>query len=81
MNYIGVTTSALVPELQAALKAEGRGDVMVVVGGVIPPEDVKTLYDMGAAAVFLPGSVIADSAIKVLEELNMRLGYAQAAAE
>jgi methylmalonyl-CoA mutase len=71
----------LVPELQAELKGLGRDDVMVVVGGVIPPEDVQTLYDMGAAAVFLPGTVIADSAIKVLEELNVRLGYAQAAAE
>jgi methylmalonyl-CoA mutase len=70
----------LVPQLQAALKAQGREDVMVVVGGVIPPEDVKTLYDMGAAAVFLPGSVVADAAIKVLEELNLRLGYAQTAA-
>jgi methylmalonyl-CoA mutase len=71
----------LVPELQDELKKLGRSDIMVVVGGVIPPEDVATLYEMGAAAVFLPGSVIADAAIKVLEELNVRLGYAQAAAE
>jgi methylmalonyl-CoA mutase len=71
----------LAPQLMDALKAEGRSDIMVVVGGVIPPEDVATLYDMGAAAVFLPGAVIADAAIRVLEELNVRLGYAQAAAE
>ncbi len=71
----------LVPELQAELKALGRGDIMVVVGGVIPPEDLKTLYEMGAAAVFLPGTVISQAAIQLLEELNARLGYAQAAAE
>jgi methylmalonyl-CoA mutase len=71
----------LAPELMQALKAEGRSDIMVVVGGVIPPEDVKTLYEMGAAAVFLPGAVIADAAMRVLEALNVRLGYAQAAAE
>ena len=71
----------LAPELMQALKAKGRSDIMVVVGGVIPPEDVKTLYEMGAAAVFLPGAVIADAAIRVLEALNVRLGYAQAAAE
>ena len=71
----------LAPELMQALKAKGRSDIMVVVGGVIPPEDVKTLYDMGAAAVFLPGAVIADAAMRVLEALNVRLGYAQAAAE
>jgi methylmalonyl-CoA mutase len=71
----------LVPELQAELKALGRDDIMVVVGGVIPPEDLKTLYDMGAAAVFLPGTVISQAAIQLLDELNARLGYAQAAAE
>jgi len=71
----------LVPELQEELKKLGRDDIMVVVGGVIPPEDLKTLYDMGAAAVFLPGTVISQAAIRLLEELNARLGYAQAAAE
>ena len=71
----------LVPELQDELKKLGRDDIMVVVGGVIPPEDLKTLYDMGAAAVFLPGTVISEAAIRLLEELNARLGYAQAAAE
>jgi len=70
----------LIPELQAALKARGRGDMMVVVGGVIPPEDVGVLRDMGAAAVFLPGTVVSQAAIELLEELNRRLGYAQAPA-
>jgi len=67
----------LVPELIDELKKLGRSDVMVVVGGVIPPEDVQPLLDMGVAAVFLPGTVTAEAAIEVLEKLNARLGYAQ----
>jgi methylmalonyl-CoA mutase len=50
---------------------------MVVVGGVIPPEDVPTLYDMGAAAVFTPGTVIPDAAVELLDRLNEQLGYSQ----
>ncbi len=50
---------------------------MIVVGGVIPPEDVQALKDMGAAAVFLPGTNIPDAALKLLEELSVRLGFAQ----
>jgi methylmalonyl-CoA mutase len=50
---------------------------MVVVGGVIPPADVQPLLDMGAAAVYPPGSVIAETAIDLIEKLNQRLGYAQ----
>jgi methylmalonyl-CoA mutase len=45
---------------------------MIVVGGVIPPSDVQTLIDMGAAAVYPPGSVIADTAIDLIEKLNQR---------
>ena len=67
----------LVPELIAELEKLGRSDIMVVVGGVIPPEDVQPLLDMGVAAVFLPGTVTAEAAIEVLEKLNARLGYAQ----
>jgi methylmalonyl-CoA mutase len=48
---------------------------MVVVGGVIPPDDVPTLREMGAAAVFPPGTVIADAAIGLLEELSKQLGH------
>jgi len=51
--------------------------VMIVVGGVIPPEDVQPLLDAGAAAVFLPGTVIAEAAVSLIEKLNERLGYAQ----
>jgi methylmalonyl-CoA mutase len=48
---------------------------MVVVGGVIPPDDVATLQEMGAAAVFLPGTVIAESALDLLGKLSAQLGH------
>jgi len=67
----------LVPELKSELSKLGRPDILVVVGGVIPPEDFKTLEDMGVAAVFTPGTVIPEAAITVLERLNEQLGYAQ----
>lgn len=69
----------LVPELKAELARLGREDIMIVVGGVIPPSDVQPLLDMGAAAVYPPGSVIADTAVDLIEKLNQRLGYAQPA--
>jgi methylmalonyl-CoA mutase len=50
---------------------------MIVVGGVIPPQDFQALLDAGAAAIFPPGTVIADAAEKLLEKLNGQLGYAQ----
>ncbi|MGR6531463.1 methylmalonyl-CoA mutase [Brevundimonas sp. RM1] len=67
----------LAPELIAELAKLGRPDIMVVVGGVIPPSDVQPLLDMGAAAVYPPGSVIAETAVDLIEKLNQRLGYAQ----
>jgi methylmalonyl-CoA mutase len=67
----------LVPELKAELKKLGREDIMVVVGGVIPPGDVQALKDAGAALIFPPGAVVADAAIAILDELNRRLGYNQ----
>ena len=86
VHVVGVSTLtaghlALVPQLKAALDQAGRSDIMIVVGGVIPPEDVQTLLDMGAAAVFPPGTVIPDAALAVLEQLNLRLGYAQKTAD
>ena len=83
VHTVGVSSLAaghltLVPELKAALAAEGRSDIMMVVGGVIPDEDLAALEAEGVAAVFQPGTVIADAAIRVLDELNKRLGYAQA---
>ncbi|MGE0828161.1 MAG: methylmalonyl-CoA mutase [Hyphomonadaceae bacterium] len=67
----------LLPALKKALEERKRSDIMIVVGGVIPPEDVPTLLDMGAAAVYPPGAVIALSAQSLLDALNVRLGYAQ----
>ncbi len=66
---------ALLPQLRSALADLGREDVMVVVGGVIPPDDVPTLKEMGAAAVFLPGTVIAESALDLLHALSDQLGH------
>jgi methylmalonyl-CoA mutase len=82
VHVIGVSSLAaghltLVPELRDALKDQGRPDIMVVVGGVIPPEDVQTLLDMGAAAVFPPGTNIPEAAARLLDKLNLKLGYAQ----
>ncbi|HEY8618374.1 methylmalonyl-CoA mutase [Phenylobacterium sp.] len=67
----------LVPELKVELAKLGRPDILVVVGGVIPPEDFKALEDMGVAAVFTPGTVVPEAAVTVLERLNELLGYAQ----
>ena len=67
----------LVPDLKAELARLGRADIMVVVGGVIPPEDFAALKDMGVAAIFTPGTTVPDAAISVIEQLNALLGYAQ----
>lgn len=80
VHVVGVNSLAaghltLVPALKQALADLGRGDIMVVVGGVIPPDDVPTLREMGAAAVFPPGTVIAESALELLEKLSEQLGH------
>ncbi len=67
----------LVPELKAELAKLGRSDIVVVVGGVIPPEDYTALREAGVAAIFAPGTVVPEAAIEVLERLNAALGYAQ----
>ncbi|MCZ8262045.1 MAG: methylmalonyl-CoA mutase, partial [Beijerinckiaceae bacterium] len=82
VHIIGVSSLAaghltLVPALRAALEKEGRPDIMIVVGGVIPPQDFQALLDAGAAAIFPPGTVIADAAEKLLDGLNHKLGFAQ----
>ncbi|MGD9966929.1 MAG: methylmalonyl-CoA mutase [Hyphomonadaceae bacterium] len=84
VHIVGVSSLAaghltLTPALHAALVARGRGDIMIVIGGVIPPEDVATLKEMGAAAVYPPGGVIAEIARDLLSALNEKLGYAQPA--
>ncbi|MEU7817757.1 methylmalonyl-CoA mutase [Pseudonocardia sp. NPDC049154] len=65
----------LVPELKEELAKLGREDIMIVVGGVIPPADVPQLIEMGAAAVFPPGTVIAESAVELLGKLSAALGH------
>jgi methylmalonyl-CoA mutase len=82
VHIVGVSSLAaghltLVPELQSALAREGRPDIMIVVGGVVPPQDFAALRDAGAAAIFPPGTVIAEAAEGLLLDLNRRLGYAQ----
>jgi len=56
------------------LKRIQRDDIMVVVGGVIPPQDYAFLKQNGADAVFGPGTFIPDAARQMLSELNQRLG-------
>jgi methylmalonyl-CoA mutase len=67
----------LVPELKAELARLGRPDILVVVGGVIPPEDFDALREAGVAAIFTPGTVVPEAAIEVMDRLNEALGYAQ----
>jgi len=69
----------LAPELKSELAKQGRGDIMTVIGGVIPPQDFQALLDAGVTAIFPPGTVIAEAAIDLLEKLNRQLGYEQAA--
>ncbi len=80
VHVVGVSSLAaghltLVPALRDALADVGRSDIMVVVGGVIPPGDFDELYQAGATAIFPPGTVIADAAIDLLHKLAERLGY------
>ena len=82
VHVIGVSSLAaghltLVPQVKAALRQAGREDIMIVVGGVIPPQDMDELRQNGASAIFPPGTVIAEAAAQILDELNARLGYAQ----
>jgi methylmalonyl-CoA mutase len=86
VHIVGVSSLAaghltLVPELKAALDAQGRDDIMIVVGGVVPPQDYDALKAAGAEAIFPPGTVIADAAEELLRKLNARLGHGRAAAE
>ncbi|WKD61213.1 Methylmalonyl-CoA mutase large subunit [Corynebacterium ciconiae DSM 44920] len=80
VHVVGVSSLAaghltLVPALKEELKKLGREDIMIVVGGVIPPGDFQELYDDGAAAIYPPGTVIADSAIDMMQKLAADLGF------
>jgi methylmalonyl-CoA mutase len=82
VHIVGVSSLAaghltLVPALKNALRQAGRPDVMIAVGGVIPEQDFQALREAGADAIFPPGTMIAEAAARLLEQLNQQLGYAQ----
>jgi methylmalonyl-CoA mutase len=75
VNIVGISSLAaghltLVPELKHALVQRGRGDILIVVGGVIPPQDVAEVLAAGATAIYPPGTVIAEAAESLLEILS-----------
>ena len=78
VHVVGVNSLAaghltLVPELRAELAKQGRPDIMIVVGGVIPPQDFDALRAAGAAAIYPPGTVIAEAALELLDKLKTQL--------
>ena len=80
VHILGVSSLAaghltLVPEVRKALEEQGRGDILVVVGGVIPPQDIDELLEAGAVAVFGPGTVVGEAALELLERLGKHLGH------
>ena len=85
VHIIGISTLAaahltLVPELKAELERQGRGDIMIVVGGVVPPQDCEALRQAGAEAIFPPGTVISEAAEMLLTRLEARLRHARGTA-
>ncbi|MCR9057145.1 MAG: methylmalonyl-CoA mutase [Rhodobacteraceae bacterium] len=85
VHVVGVSSLAaghltLVPALKKALADEGREDIMIVVGGVVPPQDYDELFRSGASAIFPPGTVIAEAAVGLICKLNAQLGYGPAEA-
>ena len=74
VHILGISSLAaghktLVPQVITTLKELGRGDIVVIAGGVIPEQDHKFLYKSGVSCIFGPGSVIAESAIEILRKL------------
>ena len=79
VHVVGVSSLAaghltLVPALRRELDALGRKDILIVVGGVIPEQDFQALRDAGAVDIYPPGTVIPDSAVRLLRELLRALG-------
>jgi len=82
VHILGVSSLAaghltFMPQLRAALHREGRADVVIAIGGVIPPQDFDALREAGVAAIFPPGTAIPEAAAQLIEALNERLGYRQ----
>jgi methylmalonyl-CoA mutase len=76
VNSLAAGHLALVPALRDEMLALGRADIMIAVGGVIPPQDVSALRAAGATAIFGPGTVLAGAAVDLIGELSRRLGHA-----
>ena len=75
VHVVGVSSLAaghlaLVPQLKVALAQLGREDILIVVGGVVPPQDFQELYDAGASAIYPPGTVISDAALELLNKIG-----------
>ena len=86
VDIVGVSTLAaghltLIPELKAALRARGRADIAIVVGGVIPDADFEALFEAGVMAIFPPGTVVTQAANEVLDKINAAMGHNIAGAE
>ena len=80
MHIVGISSLAgshktLLPQLVTELAQQGRPDILVVIGGVIPPKDYDLLYAEGATAIFGPGTVIPAAARKVLDVLQSQLAH------
>ena len=73
MSSLAAGHKVLLPQLIEELKKLGREDIMVVVGGVIPPQDYEYLYQNGASAIFGPGTVLPKAAKAIMEELKKRI--------
>ena len=78
VHIVGVSSLAaghltLVPQLKQALVELGRGDILIVVGGVIPPQDHQALKDAGAALIFGPGTIVSEAAVTLLEALKKKI--------
>ncbi len=74
VHILGISSLAaghrtLVPQVITELKKLGREDIMVIVGGVIPPQDYEFLYDTGVVAIFGPGTIVSDAGVKMLDLL------------
>ncbi|MCI6261295.1 MAG: methylmalonyl-CoA mutase [Pyramidobacter sp.] len=81
MSSLAAGHKTLLPQLVEELEKRGRGDIMVVAGGVIPAQDYQFLYDHGAACIFGPGTVIPAAAREMLQVLNKRLAAQEGAAK
>ena len=85
VHVIGASSLAaghltLVPALKAELEKLGREDILIVVGGVVPPQDYEALYSAGAKAIFPPGTVISDAAVDLIAKISAVLGHTVEAA-